>query len=149
MKKNYSRPIALMETFTPNHYVASCEPQENTKYEVDPNGLREGVQVKYDKGQDGWYRQTDAGGADFTSNHLNEGASLYYIGRGWGDADVTGTITWPTVPEGGGLSEAEMAAEGIEYLYLFSNHPGEPTSHTGGIKVYGGKEIKEIIKPLS
>lgn len=24
MKKNYSKPIALMETFTPNHYCASC-----------------------------------------------------------------------------------------------------------------------------
>ncbi len=144
MKKNYSRPIALMETFTPNHYVASCEPQENSIYEVDPNGLREGVQVKYDKGQDGWYRQTDAGGDEFTSNHFG-GGELYYIGRGWGDADVTGKITWPAPS----LSEAEMAAEGIEYLYLFSNHPGEPTSHTGGIKVYGGKEIKNIIKNQS
>lgn len=149
MKKNYSKPIALVETFTPNHFVAACKPQENIEYKVDPKGLREGVQVKYDKGQDGWYRQTDAGGAEFTSNNVKEGTSLYYIGRGWGDADKTGTITWPNVPEGGGLSEAEMAAEGIEWLYLFSNHPGEPTSHTGGVKVYGGKAIESIIKNQS
>lgn len=145
MKKNYSKPIVLVETFTPNQFVASCKPEINEKYVVDPDALVRGIHVKYDIDQDGWYRQNDHNGGRFTSNHVDEGTSLYYIGRGWGVESQSGQITWPTPS----LSQAEMEAQGVHYVYLFSNQRGDPNTNTGNIKVYGGSKIEEIVKNQS
>ena len=143
MKKNYSKPIALMETFTPNQFVASCKPEINEKYVVNLDGLVRGIHVKYDKGQDGIYDSEDHTGGVFTSDHsIKEGESLYYVGMGWGVASQSGQITWPTPPK----DTAEMAAEGVERFYLFAKVPGEPI---GSVKVYGGNRIEEIVKNQS
>ncbi len=145
MKERWICPNMDVQVFTPQEFVAVCEAEIDKEYIVDPKGLVEGVHVKYDKGQDRIYSNTDHTGPDFTSNHVSEGTSLYYIGVGWGDPEHSGQLTWPAPTK----TEAEMFALGIDVLYLFSNHPGEPTSHSGGIKVYGGKEIEKIIRNQS
>ena len=143
-KKNYERPVMGIETFVPNEFIAGCTIVIDKEYEVDPNGLKQGIHVKYDKHQDKVYESEDHGGAVFTSNTVHQGATLYYVGMGWG-YNESGQITWPNPPK----SQAEMKAEGIDMFYLLSNQPGEPTSSTGGIKVYGGNEIEKIIKNQS
>ncbi len=146
MKKNYSKPIALMETFTPNQFVASCTPEIHKEYQVDAEALVPGIHVKYDIDQDGWYRQNDDSGGVFTSNHISGTPTMYYIGRGWGVESQSGQVNWPTnLP----LSEAEMAAEGIHYVYLFAKVDGDPNLHPHGLKVYGGKEVESIIVNMS
>lgn len=141
MKKNYSKPIALMETFTPNQFVASCTPEINEKYVVNPDKLVQGVHVKLDKLPYGVYDEDDAV-TDFTSKstHLTE---MYYVGRGWGDADHHGEMhNWPTPPK----TVEEMETAGFEWLYLFAESPEEPT---GSVKVFGGTKIDEIIVNMS
>ncbi len=49
MKKNYSKPIALVETFTPNHFVAACD--EKWDYKIKSLGAT--CWAVYDDGQDG------------------------------------------------------------------------------------------------
>ena len=117
------------QKFTPQEFVAQCEEQMWKEYEVDPAGLPSGIHCKYDKDQDGFYRENDNLGDTFTSNNVSEGARLYYVGRGWGKHS-SGQISWPDPIK----TEAEMLALGFERLYLFSNKNGEPTSHTGGVK---------------
>ncbi len=145
MREKWICPNMDVQVFKPQEFVAACEIIINKEYVVDPKGLVEGVHVKYDKAQDRVYNVTDHNGPDFTSNHVSEGTSLYYIGLGWGNPHHSGQITWPAPPQ----TEAEMYSHSIEVLYLFSNHQGEPTSATGGVKVYGGSEIEKILHNFS
>jgi hypothetical protein len=134
-----------VETFVTNQFIAGCTPEIDEEYVVSSEGLLEGCHVKYDKDQDHIFRDNDYDGAEFTSNHIGDGSKLYYVGRGWGIAHHPGGVTWPNPT----LSEAEMKAAGFDLFYLFSNQPGEPVSHTGGVKVYGGEVIEKIIKNQS
>lgn len=145
-KKIYSRPIAAEVSFTPNHYVASCEMVINKEYVVDPNGLLEGIHVKFDYREYGIFDSPDLDGPTFKSNHLSGNPSLYYIGTGWGVRTSGNNINWPRNTP---LTETEMIALGFEKFYLFSNQQGEPTTSSGGIKVYGGSEIEKIVKDFS
>lgn len=145
MKKNYSKPIALMEMFTPNHFVASCEPTIDYQYTVAPGAVVSGIHARYDKGQDGKYTSIDAAGTLLTSDgSIGPGSTVYYVGKGWGIEDASGQITWPeeqSIPAAG-LSVDEMNALGIHVLYLFAKKKGEPTTHAD--HVFGGT-AKEIV----
>ena len=46
-KKNYERPVMGIETFVPNEFIAGCTIVIDKEYEVDPNGLKQGIHVKY------------------------------------------------------------------------------------------------------
>ena len=140
MRERWICPDMDVQVFTPQEFVAACEIEIYKEYTVDPNGLTRGIHVKYDKGQDKVYTDVDHNGDVFNSNTVHEGGSLYYVGLGWG-VNQNGQISWPSPTK----TEAEMKALGIDMFYLFSNHKGEPTSATGGIKVYGGSEIEKIL----
>lgn len=143
MKKNYSKPIVLVETFTPNQFVAACTPEINEQYVVNLKALVQGIHVKYDKGQDGIYDSNDHAGGVFTSDHsIKDGESLYYVGMGWGVASQSGQISWPSPTK----DRAGMAAEGVGWFYLFAKTPGEPS---GSVHVYGGDKIEQIVKNQS
>lgn len=147
MKKNYSKPIALMETFTPNQFVASCTPEIHKEYQVDPKALVQGVHVKYDIGQDGVYNSEDHSQQGGTSNTYH-GTTAIYIGKGWGDPTHHGQITWPDPPK----TEAEMAVANIQLIYLFvapETTVPNPIEDVHDFKVYGGKEIDKIIVNMS
>ena len=136
-----------MEMFTPNHYVASCEPEIHKEYQVNPKALVQGIHVKYDIGQDRLYSLDDHNSLDGTSNTYH-GTSAIYIGMGWGDPKHHGQLTWPNPPK----SEAEMNAENIKLIYLFVDpntqfDPNNPNIHD--VKVYGGDAIDKIIVNMS
>ena len=73
MKKNYSKPIALMEMFTPNHFVAACQGEEI--YTVQ--GIGHSCHATYDFGQDRSWGTEEAnnGNIKFVDPH---NSTLYF-----------------------------------------------------------------------
>ena len=136
------------QKFAPQEFVAACELIIDKYYEIDPNGLVQGVHVKWDALQDHLYTVDDSHEATETSK-TTHATHMYYKGLGWG-INAHGQITWPSdVTESHFYTEAEMKDQyGIGMFFLLVEHENDDPA-AGGVKVFAGDEIERVIKNAS
>ena len=136
------------QKFAPQEFVAACELIIDKYYEIDPNGLVQGVHVKYDANQDHLYTVDDSHEGTETSK-TTHATHMYYKGMGWG-RNVSGQISWPNdVTESHYYTEAEMLSQfNIGMFFLLVEHENDDPA-AGGVKVFAGSEIERVIKHAS